>query len=85
LTVNVRVAIVSVPVRAVVVVFAATLKPADPFPLPLAPLVTVIQVLLLTADHAQPLDDVTLVEPVPPAAATDKLFDEIANVQGAPA
>ncbi len=66
-------------------VFAATLKPTDPFPLPLAPLVTVIQVLLLPADHAQPVDDVTLVEPVPPVATTDKLFDEIANVQPAPA
>ena len=85
MTVKVRPAIVSVPVRVDVAVFAATLKPADPLPLPLAPLVTVIQVLLLPADHAHPVDDVTLVEPVPPVATTDKLFDEIANVQPTPA
>ena len=78
-------AIVSVPVRGDTVGFAATVKPTDPFPLPLAPLVTVIQELLLPADQAQPADDVTLVEPVPPAAGTDELFDEIANVHPAAA
>lgn len=78
-------AIVSVPVRGDTFGFAATLKPTGPFPLPLAPLVTVIQVLLLAADQAQPADDVTLVAPVPPVAAADKLFVEIANVQPAAA
>ena len=44
----------------------------DAVPLPLAPLVTVSQeVLLLTPVHAQPVGAVTVVEPVPPAAATD--------------
>jgi hypothetical protein len=76
---------VSVPVRADVLGLAATLKPTGPLPLPLAPLVTVIQLSLLAADHAQPVPDVTLVDPVPPAATTDKLFDEIANVQPAAA
>ena len=84
-TVNVCVAIVSVPVRADAFGFAATLKPTGPFPLPLAPLVTVIQLSLLAADQLQPAPEVTFVEPVPPAATTDKLFDEIANVHPAAA
>ena len=56
-----------------------------PLPLPLAPLVTVIQLSLLAAVQAQPAPEVTFVEPVPPAATTDKLFDEIANVHPAAA
>jgi hypothetical protein len=83
--VKVRVAIVNVPVRADVFGFAATLKPTDALPLLLAPLVTVIQLSLLAADQAQPAPEVTFVEPVPPAATTDKLFDEIANVHPAAA
>ena len=82
---NVRVAIVSVPVRADVLGLAATLKPTGPLPLPLAPLVTVIQLSLLAADQLHPAPEVTFVEPVPPAATTDKLFDEIANVHPAAA
>lgn len=55
-----------------------------PLPLPLAPLVTESQVLLLAADHGQPVPAVTLVEAVPPAAGADRLVDEIANVHPAP-
>ena len=82
---KVRVAIVSVPVRADAFGLDATLKPTGPLPLPLAPFVTVIQLSLLAADQSQPAPEVTVVEPVPPAAATDKLFDEIANVHPAAA
>ena len=84
-TVNVCEAIVTVPVRADAFGFAATLKLAEPLPLPLAPLVTVIQLSLLVADHGQPPGDVTLVEPVPPAAATDNAFEEIEYVHPTPA
>ncbi len=53
-TVNVRPAIVSVPVRVELPVLGATLKLTFPFPLPLAPEVTVIHDALLVAVHAQP-------------------------------
>ena len=66
--------IVTVPLRGVPFGFAVALKATVPFPLPLAPLVTVNHpVLLLTPVHAQPVGAVTVVEPVPPAAATDWL------------
>ena len=64
-------AIVSVPVRAVVAVFAATLKPTLLVPEPLAPLVTVIHAALLTAVHAHPGATVTALLPAPPAAEND--------------
>jgi hypothetical protein len=57
-TANVRPAIVSVPLRGVVLVFAATLKPAWPLPLPLG-LVTVIRALhrpLPLATYTPPLN-----------------------------
>ena len=70
LTVKVRVAIVSVPVRAVPVL-AATVKPTDPLPVPVAPDVIVIQDALLFAVHRHALVVVTATGvPVPPAAAT---------------
>jgi hypothetical protein len=73
-TENVCPPIVIVPVRALVFALAAALNATVPFPLPLAPLVTVSQpVLLLTPVHAQPVGEVTLVDPVPPPAATDWL------------
>ena len=53
-TVNVRPAMVSVPVRVELPVLGATLKLTFPFPLPLAPEVTVIHDALLVAVHAQP-------------------------------
>jgi len=40
-------------------------------PDPLAPAVTVIQLALLTAVHAQPVSAVTLALPVPAGAATE--------------
>jgi hypothetical protein len=70
-TVNVRPAIVSVPVRDEVVGFAWMLNPVAPFPVPLAPDVTVMKDALLTAVHVQALVVVTVVEPVPPPTATD--------------
>jgi hypothetical protein len=51
---------VTVPVRLVAAVFAATLSCTLPFPLPDAPAVTVIQELLLTAVHAHPVVPVTV-------------------------
>ena len=62
----------SVPLRAVPFGLADALNATVPAPVPLAPLVTVSQdVLLLTAVHAQPARVVTDVDPVPPPAATD--------------
>jgi hypothetical protein len=78
-TANVRPAIVSVPLREIVLVFAATLNPAGPLPLPLG-LVTVIQGALLVAVQPQPVVVVTVVDPVPPAAATVRLVGEIVKV-----
>ena len=69
-TVNVAPAIVSVPVR-LAAVFAATLNDTDPLPVPVAPLVTVIHALLLTAVHGQPDVALTVVVPVPPDAVND--------------
>lgn len=76
-TLNVVPAIVSVPLRLVVDVFAATEKPALPAPEPVAPLVTVIQVALLVVLHVQPEAAVTEVPPEPPAAPKDWLVDEM--------
>ena len=70
-------ATVSVPVRGVVTVFAATLKPTVPFPVPLLPLVIVIQLALLVAVQVQLLDVVTAVVDEPPAAARVCEFGEI--------
>ena len=64
-------------------VFAATLKPTDPLPLPLAPEVTVIHDTLLLAVQLQvPPDAVTAIAvPGPPAAAIDSLVGAIVKVQ----
>ena len=72
---KVRPAIVSVPLRLAVAVFAATLNPAVPGPVPDAPLVTVIHDALVVAVHAQPAPAVTPVLPVPPAAPNDWLVE----------
>jgi hypothetical protein len=70
-TVRVCPAIVSVPVRGVVEVLAATLYDTVPVPVPLLPLVTVIHVvLLLTPVHVQPLPVVTVADRAPPVAGT---------------
>jgi hypothetical protein len=84
-TLNVFPAIVSVAERDELVVFAATVKPALPPPLPEAPLVIVTHEAALVAFQAQPLPVVTVTEPVPPAAATDWLVEEMEYVQEAPA
>ena len=60
---------VRLPTRAAEEVFAATLKPTLPFPLPLAGVVSVIQGTPLLAVQAHPAFTVTV--PGPPAAVTE--------------
>ena len=67
-TANVCPATVSEPDRGPTDVFAATVNPTVPLFVPLLPLVIVIQLALLVAVHAQPLDVVTAVEDEAPAA-----------------
>jgi hypothetical protein len=66
---------VRVPVR-VAPVLLATVKPTTPFPVPLAPDVTVIKLALL--DAAQPHPDVvmTFTVPEPPLAPKVWLFED---------
>jgi hypothetical protein len=78
-------AIVKVPLREVVAVFAAALIPTVPLPLPLAPEATLNHVALLAAVHAQPAPAVTLTLPVPPAAVIAWLVGLIAYVHAAAA
>jgi hypothetical protein len=73
-------AIVSVPLRGVVAVFAATLNATDPLPDPLEPAVTVIQLALLVAVHPHPAVAATLALPVPPPAGTAWLSGVTAGV-----
>jgi hypothetical protein len=68
-TVNVDPAIVIVPVRLVVPVFAATVYVAVPFPLPVDEVT--IHGAPLTAVHAQPAGAVTLMLPEPAADEND--------------
>jgi hypothetical protein len=70
-TVTVRPATVSVPVRAIVV--AATVRVTAPVPDPLAPAVTVIQLALLTAVHAQLVPEVTESVKVFPVDAAERV------------
>jgi hypothetical protein len=72
-TVNVCPATVTVPVRAVDVL-AVTLNVTVPLPFPLPPDITLIHGALVTAVHTQPLEVVTDVVVVPPAAAIDALL-----------
>ena len=75
MTVKVRPAIVSVPVRSTRFGLAATLKATEPLPEPEPP-VTVIQAALDAAVHVQPLLLAsTLTESVPPSAATAALSE----------
>ena len=53
--------------------------------MPVAPLVTVIQLALLAAVQAQPDPAVTALLPVPPLAGNDALVGEALNVQAAAA
>ena len=70
-------AIVTDPVRPVVTVFAATVSPTVPFPLPLAPELTVIHVAPLVADQTQPVVVVTPTVALPPPARIDVPADEM--------
>src|SRR4030095_3513360 len=63
--------IVSVPVRVVPVVFAATLNVTVPLPEPDPPPVIVSQVALLVAVHVQPARAVTPTDPVLAPTGTD--------------
>jgi hypothetical protein len=72
--VNVCPPIVSVPVRAPTVVFAAAVNVTIPAPLPLAG-ETVTQLAPLVAVHAHPARLVRLTVPLPPDAATVCAFD----------
>jgi len=78
-------AIVIVPLRDVVPGFAVTSYETVPFPLPLAPAVTVIHATLLTAVHVHPVPTETLT--VPDAAAAVVRFaesGETRKLQGRP-
>ena len=77
-------AIVSVPLRAVVDVFAATLNVTAPLPLVLGPppAVTVIQVALLVALHEHPVGMVTEITREPAAESNDSDVDDSDDVQG---
>jgi hypothetical protein len=83
-TVTVCPATVAVPVRELVLEFAAIVSVTDPFPLPDAGL-TVIHDALLDAVQAQPDGAVTLTLDVPAPAATDSVVGDAENVQGTPA
>ena len=71
MTVTVLPAIVSVALREVVEVLAATEKATVPFPEPELPPVTVIQEALLTALQEQLVSVVTPTDPVPLVAASE--------------
>src|SRR5438876_464406 len=71
--------------RDVPAVLPATLNATVPLPVPVAPVVTVIQVVLLTAVHEQPPGAVTVVLAVPPPATSDWLAGEIVSVHMTPA
>ena len=73
-----------VPERCAVLVLGATVKLTEPLSDPLAPEVTVIQVALLTAVQLHPVEVVTVVDPVPPAAGTDWVDGEIENEHAVP-
>ena len=69
-----------VPLRAPPV-FAATVKPTEPLPVPLAPEVTVIHDALLAAVHAHSGTVATATALEPPALATENESGLMVNVQ----
>jgi hypothetical protein len=81
-TVKVWPAIVTVPVRSAPV-FAVRLRRTDPFPVPVAPDVTVMNAALLVAVHAQPAPAVTVTVPWAAAGPMFASVGEIEYVQGA--
>ena len=82
-TVTVWPAMVKVPVRGDVPVFAAMENATLPLPLPLAPEVMSSQASLLVAVQAQAAAVVMLLLPVPPGAAGLSAVGDTTNVQGA--
>ncbi len=84
-TVTVWPAMVSVPVRGDVDVFAAMENATAPFPLPPVPDVMVIQEALLVAVHVQPASVVTVLLPEVAAAPGVSDVGETVKVQGTPA
>jgi hypothetical protein len=76
--VNVLPPIVSVPVRAVVLVFCVTLYVTVPLPVPLAPTPIVIQASLLVEVQLQPAPAVTEINPL--AANADGRFDPVGEI-----
>jgi hypothetical protein len=81
-TVKVLVPIVTVPVREAVPLFDATFIVTEPGPTPVAPVVTVIHVLLLTAVHAQVAAPPTFTVTDPPVLVSDWLDGEIVGGHG---
>jgi hypothetical protein len=76
-TVNVCPAIVAVPLRCVVDVFAATVTVTLPLPVPADPAVIVSQPAPLVAVHAHPLPAVTPTTVASPAATEERVVGEI--------
>ena len=84
-TVNVWPATVSVPVRSTVKLFACTVYPTVPLPVPGLPNETVIQFALLVAVRAQvpaPLTSVMVMMSFPPAAVNVALAGLRLNTHG---
>ena len=75
-------ATVMLPLRGLAVALASTEYVNVPLPVPFPPLTIVIQLSLLTADHAQALVVVTVTAADPPPAAIVWVVGEIAYEQG---
>lgn len=84
LTLNVMPAIVSDPVLLFADVFALTLNDTDPLPVPDAPPVTVIQLLLLTAVQVHQSAAVTALVPEAALEPKDWLVGESVGAHGPP-
>ncbi len=75
----------TVPVRAAVPAFVATVYESEPLPVPVAPVVIVIHALLLVVVQPQPVAALTVTTPEAPDEATVADVGEIAETQVAPA
>jgi hypothetical protein len=78
-------AMVSVPVRVLVLVFAVTDQVTDPLPVPLTGVQVNQLVALLDAVQPQPAPAVTVTEPLTAAESGLAAVDEIEYVHAAPA